>query len=273
MHLRRRNCRIGRKWGAISAMQRTKTLIHLHTDYSYDSNISVEVLADFIERENIGCVAVTDHDTIMGAERLAKTTGARVIVGEEVSTSEGHLIGLFLNEHVSPGMSALNTARAIHDQGGVVLVPHPFIRALSCGLGDTTWRIAPNIDAVEVCNAQNLFPRADRLARRFAEKTALPMYVGADSHDRTSIAPCYQLMRGFGDPMDFLAALRDARRIPGRHPLRYFAATAGRLARYCLGLSINGGFGANLPSRADRSGGMMHEPEPRPAISPTDVAA
>lgn len=254
-------------------MQRTKTLIHLHTDYSYDSNISVEVLAAFIERKSIGCIAVTDHDTILGAERLSAITSARVIVGEEVSTSDGHLIGLFLHEHVRPGMSALDTAAAIHDQGGVVLVPHPFIRALSCGLGDTAWRIAPNIDAVEVCNAQNLFRRADRLAHVFAKQTGLPMYVGADSHDRTSIAPCYQLMRGFGDPMDFLAAMREAKLIPGRHPLSYFAAIASRLARFTMGLSIGGGFGANLPGRAERNGTVVQEPESRPTLTPSDVAA
>ena len=75
-----------------------KTLIHLHTDYSYDSDISLPTLADFVQRERIGCVAVTDHDTIVGAQRFRHETDAKVIVGEEVSTRDGHLIGLFLDE-------------------------------------------------------------------------------------------------------------------------------------------------------------------------------
>jgi hypothetical protein len=235
-------------------MNDVKTIIHLHTDYSYDSDIAVDVLADFIEREGVGCVAVTDHDTILGARRLAAITDAHVIVGEEVSTRDGHLIGLFLSEHVRPGMSAMDTARAIHNQGGVVLVPHPFIRALSCGLGKVAWRIAEHIDAVEVCNAQNLSRRADRLAAAFAAEFGLPAYVGADSHDRTSIAPCYQMMRDSADAAGFIDAMREAELFPGRHAMRYFAAAAHRVARYCLGLSLPGEFGANLPPQADRAG-------------------
>ena len=94
-----------------------KTLIHVHTNYSYDSDISVETLADCLKREGIGCVAVTDHDTIQGAILLQSLTDAKVIVGEEITTRDGHLIGLFLKRRIEPGMSAMETARAIREQG------------------------------------------------------------------------------------------------------------------------------------------------------------
>ena len=92
-------------------MRLIKTLIHLHTDYSYDSDISLDTLVRSIEAEGVGCVAVTDHDTIAGALQLRRRTNAKVVVGEEVTTRDGHLIGLFLHERVRPGMSARDTVR------------------------------------------------------------------------------------------------------------------------------------------------------------------
>ena len=68
-------------------MSRIKTLIHVHTNYSYDSNISLPTLARFAEAEGFGCIAVTDHDTIEGARRLQAMTTAKVIIGEEVTAS------------------------------------------------------------------------------------------------------------------------------------------------------------------------------------------
>lgn len=230
-------------------MNRIKTLIHVHTDYSYDSDISLEILARFVAAEGIGAVAVTDHDAIAGAVRFQRMTDAKVIIGEEVSTRDGHLLGLFLHERVQPGMSARDTAKVIRAQGGLVLLPHPFVRAFSCGLGEVAGRIVDLIDAVEVNNAQNLPRRPDRLAERFARTHGLPKFAGADTHMRMSIAPCYQMMPDFTSPADFLESLRAAELVRGRHPLSYFAATGYRLVRHLVGLSLAGGFGANCRPR------------------------
>ncbi|MCP4591238.1 MAG: hypothetical protein GY842_10860 [bacterium] len=234
-------------------MSNVKTLIHVHTDYSFDSDISLSVLGHFLDEQGFGCIAVTDHDTIEGARRLQEHTNARVIVGEEVTTGQGHLIGLFLSEHVRPGLSALETAREIRAQGGLVLLPHPFVRAMGCGLGDVSWEIAEWIDAVEVNNAQNLRGAPDRAAGRFAADLDLPAYAGADSHAITSIAPCYQVLADFTGPSGFLESLRDAELTVGYHRPAYFAGLACRVARHLLGLGLPAGFGANTsPSTSPR---------------------
>ncbi len=225
---------------------RLRALFHVHTDYSFDSNISLERLVRFCRSEGIRCVAVTDHDTIAGAQRLRAISDLKVIVGEEISTSQGHLIGLFLQRHVPPGMSARDTALAIKAQGGLVLLPHPFVRAFGCGLRGAAYAIADLVDAVEVNNAQNCFDGPDRAARRFAEAFGLPPFVGADSHMASSIAPCWQEMDDFDGPGEFLSALRGATLHPGRHGPGYIAATAWRLARYHLGLPLPPGFGVNV---------------------------
>ncbi len=222
-----------------------KTLIHIHTNYSFDGNTAPEALARYAKRKGIGCIAVTDHDTIEGAKHLAAITDVKVIIGSEITTRDGDLIGLFLEQGISPGMSARDTALAIREQGGLVLLPHPFIKLFGCGLGKSAWRIAELIDAVEVCNAQNIVAIPDRKADRFADKLGLAKYVGADSHVDASIAPCSQLMRDFTTPADFLDSLRAAELRPGRHPLWYFAAAGYRIALSVAGLPLPAGFGAN----------------------------
>ncbi len=209
-----------------------KTLIHVHTNYSYDSNISVEALADYAQREGIGCVAVTDHDSIEGALELQKIASFKVIIGEEVTTRDGHLIGLFLTRKIEPGMSALETAQAIRDQGGIVLVPHPFVLSFGCGLKKKTYEIADLVDAVEVFNSQNLSSLADLRAVRFAQQRDLPTFVGSDSHCESSIAPALQMMPDFDSPATFLQSLRSAEFTTSHHPLGYFITAASRIVRH-----------------------------------------
>ena len=226
-------------------MNQLKTLIHIHTDYSFDSNISLNQLAQAVKREGIDCIAITDHDEIDGARRFAEMVDIKVIIGEEITTSDGDLIGLFLDRLVPPGMSARETAEAIKAQGGLVLLPHPFIKAFGCGLRDVSYEIADLVDAVEVCNAQNLIDAPNREARRFAEAYDLPQYVGADSHLASSIAPCHQTMGDFTDQTSFVESLRQAELTPGRHPLSYFAVAAYKTARYVAGMALPTGYGVN----------------------------
>lgn len=241
-----KHCPVSGRSESNPAMDMLKTLIHIHTDYSFDSDISVEALAAFARENRIQCVAVTDHDTIEGALRLrAIAPDLRVIVGEEISTRDGHLIGLFLKERIEPGMSARETALAIKRQGGLVLLPHPFVKAFGCGLQGVSWEIADLLDAVEICNSQNLLSAPDRKAAEFADRLGLPAYVGADSHQSTSIAPCFQLLPKFDGPKGFLSSLRSAALSSGRHGLGYFLSAATRVLRHLLGLPLPRGFGAN----------------------------
>jgi len=220
-----------------------KTLLHVHTDFSFDSNISLSDLAGFLTDNDFACVSVTDHDTIDGALRLRDECNLNVIVGEEVTTRDGHLIGLFLEEHIRPGMSAADTAQAIREQGGVVLLPHPFVKAFGCGIGDRSWDLVPLLDAVEINNAQNMLPGPDAKARAFAAATGLPAYVGADCHMKTSIAPCHQFLRPFAGPQDFIASLSEAELVPGRHSWPCFIATGMRCVGHTVGIPLPQGYG------------------------------
>jgi len=95
--------------------------------WSGDSTTTPEELTEAIRLAGLDAVAITDHNTIAGALALAESgeLGCTVIIGEEVRTVEGDLIGLFLRDRVPAGFTSLMAAAAIRNQGGVVYVPHP----------------------------------------------------------------------------------------------------------------------------------------------------
>ncbi len=162
--------------------------LHMHTTHS-DGQPTVRQLLEYVvTRASLDVIAITDHDTIAGALE-AQTLLSRlsydleVIVGEEVSTRDGHLVGLFLKERVSPGMSAAETVSAIHAQGGLAFAPHPFLRARQrpgkpitmVGLGTLVAGLA--LDAVETINATPFLDGANRRAQQFnAEAAACPCW-------------------------------------------------------------------------------------------------
>ena len=219
-------------------MTQWKTVFHVHTDSSEDSENTVCHLVESAGREGVDCLIVTDHNSIEGARELAEAAGPglRVIVGEEISTRQGHLIGLFLTERIPPRMDVRTTAEAIKAQGGLVVVPHPFNVLFDCGLRGAVRRILDLIDLVEISNAQNISPLPDFLARRFARRHGFPGLVGVDSHHRNSLTACYQWMHPFEGPTEFLAAARDAQLVFGCHTFGYFMRSAVFEARKCLGL-------------------------------------
>jgi len=233
-------------------MRLVKTVFHLHTDYSADSNVSPESVIDSALAAGVHCVIITDHDTLEGARRVAyisRDCDLQVVVGEEIATADGHLIGLFLREFVEPGLSVRRTAEAIHDQGGLVVVPHPFNRIFDCGLRGKVHNLLDLIDAVEVHNAQNSLPFPNMMAQKFAARHGYPALVGADTHLRGHLAPSYQWMPAFDGPGQFLESLAGASLVRGRHSAGYFLSAACRIARSALGLPISADFGRNHPSR------------------------
>lgn len=227
-------------------MKLIKTVFHVHTDYSPDSNSSLESLVDTATEQGVHCVAVTDHDTIEGAQilaHIARDTALRVIVGEEISTTEGHLIGLFLREPVPSGRSPRRTAESIREQGGLVAVPHPFTRLMDCGMRTGIGGILDLIDLFEVYNSQNVWALPDWRARRFAARHGLPTIVGSDSHVRGSLAASYQWMPAFDDAATFMESIRHAQPVTRRHAPGYYLGAAWRLARYKAGFGVPADFG------------------------------
>ncbi|MPZ23165.1 MAG: PHP domain-containing protein [Dehalococcoidia bacterium] len=207
--------------------------MHSHTDYSRDSVIAPETMVERYQRAGIDAVCVTDHDTIEGALELQRIAPFRIIVGEEISTTDGELIGLFLGERIEPGRSAEETVTAIHSQGGIIVVPHPFDRFRRHRLSEEALeRAATFVDAVEVFNSRTLLAGDNARAAAWARARGLPMGCGSDAHTPGEIGKAHVEMPPFGDAREFLAALRQGA-VAGRrsNPLLRVLTTPTRWRR------------------------------------------
>ena len=164
---------------------------HTHTGHSSDSLLPAARLLVAAARRGLAVVCVTDHNSLGGAlqaqalveRQAARFGGLRVVVGEEVKTSEGEITGLFLREEIPRGLTPEETIRRIRDQGGLVVVPHPFDRLRGSRLTFAALeRIVSNVDAVEALNARTTLARDNRRAQAFAVEHGLLQVAGSDAH-------------------------------------------------------------------------------------------
>ena len=197
--------------------------LHMHTDHSPDCATPVDVLLDTAKRAGLGAIAVTDHNEISGAhEARARANGIKVIVSEEVKTAhEGEVIGLFIEEKIPRGMSMRETIDAIHAQGGLAYVPHPFDRLHSVPDYEHLLKVVEDIDVLEVFNARVAVPGFNEEARRFAAKYNVVAGAGSDSHVTQGLGTVKIRMRDFDGPAEFLESLRDADILRKRKSLIY----------------------------------------------------
>jgi predicted metal-dependent phosphoesterase TrpH len=189
-----------------------KADLHVHTDYSGDSDITLEKLVERCRSLGLGAIAVTDHGTAEGALALAKqSTPFKVIVGEEVLSTEGEIIGLFLKETIPNGLSPEETIRRIHQQDGLVCVPHPFDRYRSSAMQAATLeRIAGEIDIVEVFNARTIPAQNLSLPGKFAKAHHLLAVAGSDAHSAAEVGRAYVTNPDFDGHDGFLKAMAQA---------------------------------------------------------------
>ena len=187
--------------------------MHMHTEYSRDSRVPLAEFTDLARKAQLGAVCITDHDTIEGGLRLREmATGLQVIVGEEITTADGELVGLYLETRVAPGLTAEHTIELIHEQGGLAYVPHPFSRNRRRHLRHSVLeRVAPTLDIVEVFNAREVASASNLRALEFARQHSLPGGVGSDSHRPIEIGRAYVDVAPFVTPQELVVALRDGK--------------------------------------------------------------
>jgi predicted metal-dependent phosphoesterase TrpH len=200
--------------------------LHLHTTYSDGSAAPAELLAH-AARNDLRVIAVTDHDEIEGAfeaHKLGPQFGVDVIIGEEVSTAHGHLLGLFLHTRIPPGLDARETVARIHEQGGLAIAPHPFdasVPSLGRRLGAAGLQALP-LDGIEVFNASIFWPwrAANRMAQSLAETMNLAQIGGSDAHALCAVDSGRTWFRGQRAADVFTAIRQGATRADGNYLTR-----------------------------------------------------
>ena len=185
-----------------------KADLHAHTHFSRDAVTSVETFARRYARAGIDCVAVSDHNNVDGALAVREVASFQVIVSEEIKSSEGEIIGLFLQETIRKGLTPEDTVRAIREQSGLVLVPHPYDRIRRSVLREEALlRILPQVDIIEVFNSRTVYQDDIDKSRRLAEEHGKLMSAATDAHTPWEIGLAYTELPPFESPGDFLIAL------------------------------------------------------------------
>jgi predicted metal-dependent phosphoesterase TrpH len=182
--------------------------LHNHSHYSPDSILTPEKFVREVHRRRLDVVAITDHNTIRGALAVRELADFPVIIGEEIRSDDGEILGLFLTDEVPKGLSAAETIARIKDQGGIVGVPHPF-DSLRAALQEVVMRsLIDQIDFIEGLNARMVFSAHNDKARELAAARDLPVSAGSDAHSPWEVGRVWVEMPPFEGPGDFLLALR-----------------------------------------------------------------
>ena len=180
--------------------------LHTHTRYSDCSFLSPKTLLK--KAKGLDGIAVTDHNTIKGAleaKALNKNKNFEVIIGEEIKTDKGEVIGLYLKKEIKKGKFD-DVIDQIKAQNGLIIIPHPF----SCvGILRGAFKlkfedIKDKIDAIETFNARFFFQFENIKAKIKAKELNLAQTGGSDTHF------CFEIGRGYTEfEGDLRKAIKD----------------------------------------------------------------
>jgi predicted metal-dependent phosphoesterase TrpH len=210
--------------------------LHLHSFRSHDSNTGLDKIIRTCLERGINCVALTDHNSFASALELQRLAPFPVIPGEEVMTTEGEIIGLFLQEEIPRGMSPGATAEEIKRQGGVVYIPHPFDRLRKGPLArEALLEIIDMVDVVETFNSRITLMEDVRAAEQFAATHGKLKGAGSDAHVWWELGRSYVEMEQFEGKDGFLASLARGR-VAGRlsSPAVHFFSSYSKLRKKYL---------------------------------------
>ncbi len=205
--------------------------MHVHSHYSSDSVTPVRSIVRNWQRSGI-LPLVCDHNTIMGSVKVcneiwSKEQSIPIIFAEEILTSDGEIIGMFLEREIPPFLSADETLDCIHDQGALAIVPHPFCSFRSSVIRpDVLDRIVHRVDIIEGFNGRAVDLRDNDRARHYAARYKLPVSAGSDAHNPEELGKTYVSVKPFSTPKELLlemqhAAVHYRRALPLPHSMNH----------------------------------------------------
>lgn len=172
--------------------------LHCHTKYSYDASSSIEKIITYAKSVGLDGIAITDHENTKGwaeAIELGKKYNFLIILGEEIKTTKGDVLGLFLKQQIDGYKKDPRLVmEEIKKQGGLVVIPHPFHGAE--GFKDDITKYLDLVDAIEVFNGRKPGTSPDAKAMEFAKQYNLGMTAGGDSHYYKAIGHTYTEFNG-----------------------------------------------------------------------------
>jgi predicted metal-dependent phosphoesterase TrpH len=188
-----------------------RTEFHCHTIFSKDSLTQPEKLVETCKKKGIDRVVVTDHNTIEGALRCKEIDPERVIVGEEIMTTEGELLAAYVREEVPPGLVPKEAIQHLREQNAFISVSHPFDSHRSGHWEEENLlQILPFVDAIETFNSRCMLPRFNFRAQDFAVEHDIPGTYGSDAHAAFELGRGTLLVPPYHDAESLKSSLKDA---------------------------------------------------------------
>lgn len=182
--------------------------LHTHSTNSPDGGLHLKHYRHALESGRLDCVAITDHNDIGFALKARDALGERIIVGEEIMSTEGEIVGLFLDEPIKPGLSPEETIAAIRAQDGLVYIPHPF-ETIRKGLRPSVLeRIKDDIDIMEVVNGRAFFQNRRDQALLWAKLHGVPGAASSDAHGPRGLGRTFSSLQSMPNRDNLLALLR-----------------------------------------------------------------
>jgi len=213
--------------------RKVRVEFHCHTLYSKDSLVPIEKLLETCEQKGIDRLMITDHNTIAGARQAYQMDMRRVIVGEEIQTSQGELLAFFVQEEIPKGLLPGEAIRRLRQQGAFISVSHPFdaVRNGAWLLIDLE-EIALLVDAIEVFNSRCAGSRPNQEAQAFALEHHLPGTVGSDAHILWEVGRSTLILDDFRDAGELRQSIWQAESRLSLSPFWvHFASTRARIIK------------------------------------------
>jgi predicted metal-dependent phosphoesterase TrpH len=186
--------------------------LHLHSNYSHDGQSSLEELIQRCAEIGLDRIALTDHNTVEGAQALADLAPDLAIIGEEAKTREGEVIGLFITRRLPPYLRPEEVMDLVHEMGGLTYIPHPLDRHRANFRLERLVDLADRIDIIETYNAW-CEPAENQAAGRLATELGKVAATGSDAHAAQELGRSWMEMDDYTTPLDFLEKLRSARHV------------------------------------------------------------
>jgi len=210
-----------------------KADLHIHTCYSYDCVSNLEAIVKRCLATGINCIAVADHGTVEGALKIQSIAPFPVIVAEEIMTPHGEVMGMFLKKSIPSKIPLAEAIARIHEQDGLVCIPHPFDKPNRSGLTARIMeQIIADIDIIEVFNSRSPLPWFSAKSLAFAQAHHKAQSAGSDAHTVREIGLTNIEMPEFSGKSDFLQALHKGQ-IHGRslNPFMLLGSSIARIKK------------------------------------------
>ncbi len=204
-----------------------KVDFHVHSIGSKDSLSRGEDLYRRAKKLGLGKLIITDHNTTKTASELQKEHPDYVITGEEILTTSGEILAIFVKEELPKGIKPLDALKELRAQGAFISLSHPYAPMRHGWTEAEMESFLPYLDAIETANARNL-PEMNRSAARFASEHGLCGTAGSDAHGLSELGAMGLLLPDFSTPEELRIAVRSAEVFGKESPLwvRFYSRKA-----------------------------------------------